>query len=324
MGEGPICQLNNVNKTFFVKQGFFSSKTTEIKALRNINLEIKKNEILGVVGESGCGKSTLAKVILGLEKVDSGQIFFEGVDIAQIDKDSIKSFRKRVQMVFQDPFSSLNPKKTIYYILSKPLKIHNICSRRELEHEVRRLLNICGLDQEGILNRYPHEFSGGQRQRIGIARALATKPDLIILDEPTSALDVSIQAQIINLILTLQKRERLSCLFISHDLPIVEFVSHRIVVMYKGCIMEIMPKGVSLHHPYTNYLLESVPLPNPNASIFQKRAKDFKVRIKVPDKLNPTACPFSQKCSKVTSRCLEGQPELRQIGKDHFIACFNI
>ena len=326
MSEGPICQINNVNKTFWVKQGFFTGKTTKIRALRNIDLEINRDEILGVVGESGCGKSTLAKVILGLEKPDSGNVFFEGVDLLSLSKKELRSFRKKAQMVFQDPFSSLNPKKTIFQIISKPLKIHKICKKEELKQEVERLLKICGLGQEGLLDRYPHEFSGGQRQRIGIARAISTRPELLILDEPTSALDVSIQAQIINLILELQRKKRLSCFFISHDLPIVEFVSHRIVVMYKGSIVEIMPKGVSVHHPYTNYLLEAVPLPDPTISLKKRKIKEpskkYKDQWAKSDNLD--ACPFSPKCPYVTSKCLKAQPELKQIGENHFIACFNI
>ena len=246
--EDPICEFRAVSKDYAVRHGFFASSTYRIKALDRVNLSVKEGEILGLVGESGCGKSTLARIALGLESPTSGQVLFSGDDIADFDKTRLQNFRRQAQMVFQDPFSSLNPKKTVLKILSEPLKIHRLYSKNHYKERVIRLLKEVGLDEQ-VLNRYPHEFSGGQRQRIGLARALATNPKMIVADEPTSALDVSIQAQIINLFLDLHERHRLSLLFISHDLPVIQFVSHRVAVMYKGQLMELMPKNAFLQSP---------------------------------------------------------------------------
>jgi len=336
MEKDAICSLHRVSKHYKVKKGFFAGTTTEIKALNKINLDIFRQEILGLVGESGCGKSTLARLILGLEKPTRGTIRFEGVDLSSLDAQELRKFRKRAQMVFQDPFSSLNPKKTIFQIISQPLKIHKICPKNQLRNEVRRLLRMAGLGSPGMEDRYPHEFSGGQRQRIGIARALAPRPDLVILDEPTSALDVSIQAQIINLILDLQESREITCLFISHDLPIVEFVSHRIAVMYQGTIVEIMPKKAfslrgqkgtdSPHHPYTTFLMESIPIPElqnqdtcragiPKSVIKKKLFEQEK------DEQFEAACPFYTRCSKSRKKCAKVSPSMVEVAKGHFIAC---
>jgi len=329
-----ICTIQGVSKLYRVKKGFFSAKTMEIQALDNVSLKVRRQEILGLVGESGCGKSTLARLILGLEKPSAGKINFEGIDLSALKGDDLKRFRKKVQMVFQDPFSSLNPKKTIFQIISQPLRIHGICPKSELRREVRRLLEMAGLHNPGIENRYPHEFSGGQRQRIGIARALATRPDLVVMDEPTSALDVSIQAQIINLILDLQESRNITCLFISHDLPIVEFVSHRVAVMYKGAIVEIMPKerfGLvqkgpdTPHHPYTDFLMKSVPVPTPEASMCGTGQTDHDLEEPFEAKSsrwdNLSGCKFYPRCPHATQKCKDEKPLPVEISQGHTIFC---
>ncbi len=334
MDKTAICSLEDVSKLYRVKKGFFSGKTSLIRALNRVNLDIKREEILGLVGESGCGKSTLARLVLGLERPTSGRIRFEGVDLSALKGRELRGFRKRAQMVFQDPFSSLNPKKTIFKIISQPLKIHNICPKEQLRNEVRRLLQMAGFSNPGVEDRYPHEFSGGQRQRIGIARALATRPDLVVLDEPTSALDVSIQAQIINLILDLQESNRISCLFISHDLPIVEFVSHRIVVMYRGTICEIMPRRAfmlsgrgensSPHHPYTKFLMKSIPVPRPQEEPECEKkgteGQDTKALPASHDKKR-AGCLFYSRCPERLGFCGRQEPMPVEVSKGHIINC---
>jgi len=336
MEKEAICSLQGICKHYSVKKGFFAGATTKIKALNEVSLDIYSQEILGLVGESGCGKSTLARLILGLEKPTEGTIYFEGLELSSLDTKQLRKFRKRVQMVFQDPFSSLNPKKTIFQIISQPLRIHKICPKTQMRDEVKRLLSMAGFNNPGIENRYPHEFSGGQRQRIGIARALATRPDLIILDEPTSALDVSIQAQIINLILDLQESRKITCLFISHDLPIVEFVSHRIAVMYRGTIVEIMPKEAfalagqrdrnPLHHPYTQFLIDSIPVPDFHKSQVgcQKDTKRSEIQegpLWQKNNALESGCPFYTKCIRRTKECIKSRPSMVEVAKGHHIAC---
>jgi len=330
--KDSICEFKAVSKDYSNPHGFFATDSYKIKALDRINLSVEQDEILGLVGESGCGKSTLAKIALGLESPTSGQVFFSGHDIAGFDKTRMKIFRRQAQMVFQDPFSSLNPKKTVLKILSEPLKIHRLCSKNHYEERVSELLQEVGLS-ERILNRYPHEFSGGQRQRIGLARALATMPRMIIADEPTSALDVSIQAQIINLLLDLQERHKLSFLFISHDLPVIQFVSHRVAVLYNGQLMELMPRSAFLqsqnhpmtkssnyHHPYTSLLLNSVPVPDPKARAEAKKG-DHGAAFNYRSDRYQDGCAFCPRCDLAVDRCGIERPLLKEIEKDHFIAC---
>ncbi len=333
-----LVSLQGVSRTYTVREGFFSSEKKTIRAVDNINLDLRENEILGLVGESGCGKSTLARITLGLEPPVEGRVLFRGRDIASQDRQARKTFRQKAQMIFQDPFSSLNPKKTIYQTLKEPLKIHGLCPDGDYRRRVQSLLATAGLSEPGMEDRYPHEFSGGQRQRIGLARALATDPDFIIADEPTSALDVSIQAQIINLLLDLQEERKLTYLFISHDLPVIQFVSHRVAVMYKGQLMELMPGRNFLWsdgegagdrpaalHPYTRYLLAAVPLPDPErkgrkegkhdshhgagSAEYEQFAQDIE------------GCAFAPRCSESTETCRKKRPEWRQMGEEHFIAC---
>jgi oligopeptide/dipeptide ABC transporter ATP-binding protein len=329
-----LCSLESVSRNYSVREGFFSVKKKTVRALDNINLELRENEIMGLVGESGCGKSTLARITLGLEKPGSGKVLFQGRDITLQNSRELKAFRQKAQMIFQDPFSSLNPKKTIFQTLREPLKIHGLCPDGNYRDRVRELLGDAGLADPDIENRYPHEFSGGQRQRIGLARALATEPELIIADEPTSALDVSIQAQIINLLLDLQETRGLSYLFISHDLPIIQFVSHRVTVMYRGQLMELMPGGNFLsddnrtkspaRHPYTRYLLSAVPLPDPDRR--NRRAVMRKTPLKRTygaDRADQDSggCAFAPGCPEAGKRCFEKRPAWKQIGVEHFTAC---
>ena len=328
-----LVSLHGVSRTYAVREGFFSMKKKTIRALDSVNLELRKSEILGLVGESGCGKSTLARIALGLERPVTGRVLFQGRDIALQDRPQRRAFRRKAQMIFQDPFSSLNPKKTIFQTLKEPLKIHGLCPDGNYRERVRQLLETAGLSGPNIEDRYPHEFSGGQRQRIGLARALATDPELIIADEPTSALDVSIQAQIINLLLDLQETRGLTYLFISHDLPIIQFVSHRVAVMYRGQLMELMPGGNFLAqdesgdsspalHPYTRYLLSAVPLPDPGR---RQRAHRPGVGAGETGRENATAesagCAFALRCPEAKNICLETRPEWKQIREEHFVAC---
>ena len=333
---GHICELKGVIKEYRARGGLFDSERAAIQALGGVDLCLKENEILGLVGESGCGKSTLAKVLLGLERPTTGSVLFSGKDIASLAPSGLKAFRRQAQMVFQDPFSSLNPKKTVFKTLGEPMKIHSLCKKSELRGRVAALLNEVGLDASAM-DLYPHEFSGGQRQRIGLARALATGPRLIVADEPTSALDVSIQAQVINLLMDLQERRGLTYLFISHDLPIIQFVSHRVAVMYKGFIVEIMPRGAffgrgldarrspqdPLHHPYTEYLLKAVPLPDPRRRLSEAAGEieDSKPDIPPPGGPKARSCPFHARCGLASGICLKARPQLRMVGDNHFISC---
>ena len=336
MEQEVLCELRSASRFYKVRKGLFSSSVRTVKALEKVSLALHRKEVLGLVGESGCGKSTLARLILGLEEPTEGRVLFEGTPIPSGDRNAMKGFRKRVQMVFQDPFSSLNPKKTILQTISQPLRIHKLAGEEQLRSEVRKLLRISGIDTPGLEDRYPHEFSGGQRQRICIARALATRPDVIVADEPTSALDVSVQAQIINLLLDLHETGGISCLFISHDLPLVGFVSHRIAVMYRGNIMEIMPKrafdlGIRAgqsrripHHPYTLYLLEAVPVPDPKLytkAVRQPSGKSGTDNGPAETVKGSGGCVFASRCPYVYSKCLEARPKLREAGGGHFIAC---
>jgi oligopeptide transport system ATP-binding protein len=318
----PETLLNTVNlcKSFPVRRGFFGNQHLRLRAVDRVNLTIAKGETLGLVGESGCGKTTLGLTIMRLYEPTSGSILFEGEDFAKVSGDDLSKARRKMQMIFQDPFASLDPRMTVEEILKEPLTIHNIGNNEERNAEVDRLLKVTGLPSDAAI-RYPSEFSGGQQQRIGIARALALQPRLLICDEPVSALDVSVQAQILNLLRDLQDQFELTYLFISHNMAVTAFMSRRIGVMYLGQLAEIGPSKEVVRtprHPYTMELLKAVPEPEPKL----KRTKR-QLLGDVPSPIDrPSGCPFHPRCPLAQARCTEEEPELRELAPDHFAACF--
>jgi oligopeptide transport system ATP-binding protein len=319
----PLIQAERLTKFFPVRKGLFA-KTRFVRAVDSVSLYVRHAETLGLVGESGCGKSTLGRTLLRLIEPTYGRILFENNEITQISQRQLRPLRRRMQIIFQDPYSSLNPRMSVRSIVGEALRIHKlVTSRSEEEARIESLLKRVGLRAEAM-NRYPHEFSGGQRQRIGIARALAVSPDFIVCDEPISALDVSIQAQIVNLLLDLQEEYRLSYLFISHDLKVVEYVSHRVAVMYLGKIVEVAP-AASLyekrHHPYTRALLSAIPVPDP-----QRRRLRVLLEGDVPSPIDPpSGCAFHPRCPRAQKgKCDVDTPALEELdkGSHHRVACF--
>jgi len=314
-----LISIRNLTKYYPVSYGFLGTGRQKLWALNGIDLNVFKGETLGLVGESGCGKTTLGKMILCLEPPSSGEIFFQEKNIINLNSNSLKKIRKRIQIIFQNPFASLNPKKTIKQTLSEPFLIHSSLTKNELDNSILDLLSDVGLRHE-VLNRYPHEFSGGQRQRIVIARALALKPELIISDEPVSALDVSIQAQIINLMKDLQLKYNLTYIFISHDLSIVRYISRRVAVMYLGEIVEIAPAWQLYSnpmHPYTMALISASPVPDPRI----RKKKDI-LYGDPPSPINPpNGCKFHPRCSRVMDICKHTRPEIINISKDRIVRC---
>lgn len=295
-----------------------------LKAVDDVSFRIKKGETLGLVGESGCGKSTLGKTIMKLIEQTEGQLIFDGKNIIKLNKKQYNNFTKNAQMIFQDPYSSLNPRMTSGDIIGEGIEIHNIMGRKERQERVYNLLEKVGLNKEHA-NRFPHEFSGGQRQRIGIARALAVEPKFIVCDEPVSSLDVLVQAQVINLLLKLQDELKLTYLFIAHDLSVVKHISDRVAVMYLGTIVEIS-KSEELYsnpvHPYTQALLSAIPIPDPKVTR-NRCTKLLEGDVPSPIDMN-LGCKFEGRCSKAKKICSEKSPELIEIGKDHFVACHNM
>jgi len=315
-----LVEVKNLRKFFPVRTHFLSREKLFVQAVNNVSLTIKRGETLGLVGESGCGKSTLGRLILRLEEPTAGEIYFEGENILQFNAERLRQMRRQMQIIFQDPYSSLNPRKTVGSIIGEPLVIHKIGTKKEQEERVRHLMEVVGLRPEHI-NRYPHEFSGGQRQRIGIARALALNPKLIIADEPVSALDVSIQAQVLNLLEDLQNEFHLTYLFIAHDLSVVEHISDRVAVMHLGRIAELA-KSTDLYsnpkHPYTQALLSANPIPDP--TLARKRVI---LQGEVPSPINPPAgCNFNTRCPQRFEPCDKAVPELKEIEPDHWVACY--
>jgi oligopeptide transport system ATP-binding protein len=300
----------------------FQRRVADIKAVDDVSFTIRRGETLGLVGESGCGKTTTGRCLLQLYRPTEGEVLFEGVDLTKLKGSEVRKFRRRMQMIFQDPYSSLNPRQTCGSIIGEPLLVHKmIRSKNEYREQVAELLSVVGLSPY-MSRRYPHEFSGGQRQRIGVARALAVRPSLIVCDEPVSALDVSIQAQVINLLEELQEQFNLTYLFIAHDLSVVRHISDRIAVMYLGKVVEIADR-VELYenplHPYTKALLSAVPIPDP---VIDSERERTILTGDVPSPLNPpSGCVFHTRCPIAIEECSQGLPEFRNMGNDHWVAC---
>jgi oligopeptide/dipeptide ABC transporter ATP-binding protein len=318
----PLLEVDSLKVYFPITSGIVLDRHVgDIKAVDDVSLTIEPGETLGLVGESGCGKSTLGRAILRLYEPTAGRIVFDGRDITHLKERALQPLRRRMQMVFQDPFASLNPRHSVGRIVGEPLRTHHISGRSETDARVRELLSLVGLPQDAV-GRYPHEFSGGQRQRIGVARALAVNPEFLVCDEPVSALDVSIQAQIINLMETLQSELGLTYLFIAHDLAVVRHISDRIAVMYLGKIVEVAPADDLYDnplHPYTITLLSSIPIPDPR---IERRRRPIRVEGDLPSPANPPpACRFHTRCPFVQpTRCADTEPLLRSVD-GHVVAC---
>jgi peptide/nickel transport system ATP-binding protein len=321
-----ILDIQDLKMYFPVTRGLLRRKVADVKAVDGVTFQLKKDETLGLVGESGCGKTTIGRCVLGLYKPTEGKIFFEGEDIATFPEKKLRQVRSNMALIFQDPYSSLDPRQSAGSIVGEPLKIHQMVnSKGEYDDRVEKLFRVVGLDPS-MTNRFPHEFSGGQRQRIGVARALACDPDLIVCDEPISALDVSIQAQIINLLEELQDRvQGLSYLFIAHDLSVVRHISDRVAVMYLGHIVEICKSRILYEnplHPYTRALLSAVPIADPFVEESRER---IILKGEVPSPLNPPpGCPFHPRCFMAVDECSKTVPELREISEGHEVACIRV
>jgi oligopeptide transport system ATP-binding protein len=314
-----LLEVRNLRKHFPIQAGLLQRTVGHVKAVDDISFYVEKGETLGLVGESGCGKSTTGRLIVKLLDPTEGSIHFEGKDVSNLSQKEMKAFRRQIQMVFQDPYASLNPRKTVGTLLEEPYIIHNMHTAKERKEKVLELLEIVGLSPT-YYDRYPHEFSGGQRQRIGIARALTLKPKLIVADEPVSALDVSIQSQVLNLMEDLQEEFNLTYIFIAHDLSVVKHISDRVGVMYLGKIAEIGSNEEIYRnplHPYTQSLLSAVPIPNP-------KAKRERIILKgdVPSPSNPPkGCVFHTRCPKAMDHCRTEVPVLREYGQGHYVSC---
>lgn len=318
--EEPILRVEHLKKYFPIKGGFFKKVIGQVKSVEDMSFVLNKNETMGLVGESGCGKTTTGRVVLRLVEKTSGDIFYKGKDIYKLNKNELRDLRPEMQMIFQDPYSSLNPRMTVGEIVGEALIDHNICTdKKEVNQRVAEMITACGLAPYHI-KRFPHEFSGGQRQRIGLARALILDPKLIVADEPVSALDVSIQAQVINLLMELQEKKEFSCLFISHDLSVVQHICQKIGVMYLGSMVEFAEKKelfTNPLHPYTKALLSAVPIPDPTL-------KKNRILLKgdIPNPANPpSGCKFHTRCNYATERCTNEVPQYKDVGGGHFLAC---
>ncbi|MGN1179576.1 MAG: ABC transporter ATP-binding protein [Suilimivivens sp.] len=318
----PLIRVENLKKYYPIKGGIITHTTGYVKAVDGVSFFVRQGETLGLVGESGCGKSTIGRQLVGLEKPTEGSIYYKDRNLNSLKKDEMQKIRTRLQMVFQDPYSSLNPRKHIYEILAQPMLYHKISTKETVERDMVKILDMVGLPRN-VLGRYPHEFSGGQRQRIGIAKALSLNPEFIVCDEPVSALDVSIQAQILNLLRSLQKELKLTLLFVGHGLGAVNYVSDRIAVMYLGKIVEVGDaKEIFNHpiHPYTRALLNAVPVPDP---MEREEGKGI-LQGEIGSSINPpSGCRFHKRCPYATEICRQREPGLQEMlpGSGHFAAC---
>ncbi len=317
--SGPLLEVKNLRKYFPIRGGIFSRVVANVKAVEDVSFNVERGEVVGLVGESGSGKTTVGRSILRLIEPSAGEVLFDGVDVTKLSKAHMREYRKRMQIIFQDPFASLNPRMSVGDIIGEAMTIHNLARGKEREQRVAQLLERVGLSPSHM-RRYPHEFSGGQRQRIGIARALAVDPQFIVADEPVSALDVSIQAQVVNLLQDLKEELGLTLLFIAHDLGVVEYISDHVIVMYLGRIMEIAPAKelyANPIHPYTEALLSAVPIPDPTV----KRERII-LQGDIPSPINPpSGCVFRTRCPIATKECADVVPPLVEVTPGHFKAC---
>jgi oligopeptide transport system ATP-binding protein len=317
----PLVRVENLVMHFPIYRGVIRRQVGAVRAVDGVTFDIQSGETLGLVGESGCGKTTVGRTILQLYRPTAGKVYFMGTDLTRLKGEELRRMRREMQMIFQDPYASLNPRMTIGEIVGEPLLVHGIAKGKELEDRVAELLQLVKLNP-AFASRYPHEFSGGQRQRVGIARALALNPKFIVCDEPISALDVSIQAQVINLLEELQEKFHLTYLFVAHDLSVVRHISNRVAVMYLGIIVEIAEKNELYEHPlhpYTQALLSAVPIPDPVAEAQRKR---IILEGDVPSPVNPpSGCRFRTRCPIARPICAEQVPQLRELGSGHYVAC---
>ena len=313
-----MLEIKKLSKEFLVEKGFFNSSNLSVKAVQDVSFSIEKNQVVGLVGESGSGKSTLGKTIMKLLNPSAGNIIFNNVDITHYNNQQMKKIRQQLQMIFQDPFASLNPRKSIFDTLVEPVMVHSLIGKKNLHEYISNIIKDVGLNVEN-LSRYPHEFSGGQRQRIGIARALVFKPQFIIADEPVSALDVSIQAQVLNLLEKIRDEYNLTMIFISHDLSVIEYFSDVVIVLYLGRVMEISTKNKLFEkplHPYSKALLSAVP------KVKSKNINKILIKGDIPSPINPpSGCVFRTRCKYAIKQCSEIIPELKEVDSDRKVAC---
>ena len=317
-----LLHVEDLKMHFPIYRGVFQRQVGAVRAVDGVSFDVKRGETLGLVGESGCGKSTTGRTILQLYKPTSGNVEFDGTNLVTLKGEQMRQMRRKMQMIFQDPYASLNPRMTVAQLVGEPLMVHSVATGAEINERVQHLLELVNLNP-AFASRYPHEFSGGQRQRIGVARALALQPSFIICDEPISALDVSIQAQVVNLLEELQEQFNLTYLFIAHDLSMVKHISDRVAVMYLGVIVELATRDelyAKPLHPYTQALLSAVPIPDPVADAKRKRTI---LQGDVPSPANPpSGCRFRTRCPIAEAVCAETRPEFREIRPGHFVACF--